>query len=100
MRLLASVVVATSLVLPSSALARRLDLPTLIAQAKRGGKAELARAGAEAARAKRAEVRWAWVPLVDVTVIGGPTPEIHCVPSAAECITTEPTETTIGFEGI
>jgi outer membrane protein TolC len=78
----------------------RVDLATLVARAKKNAQVDMVRAGAEGARAKRDEVSRAWTPHIEMTTVGGPSPEIRCNPSPENCVETTPTEKRIGFEGI
>jgi outer membrane protein TolC len=82
-----------------AARAERVDLATLVARAKKNAQVAVARAGADGARAKEDEVSLSWTPHLEVTVVGGPSPEIRCSPSPEDCTQTTPTETRIGFGG-
>jgi outer membrane protein TolC len=82
------------------AVVRRVDLPALLARARQAPAARAAQASARAAHAKSDEVDLAWVPQLEVTAAGGPSPVIHCMPSPEMCITTEPSEQGIQFSGL
>ncbi|HKA89754.1 MAG TPA: TolC family protein [Haliangiales bacterium] len=84
---------------PGPARAERIDLATLLVRAKKNAQVEVARASADGAHAKEDEVSLSWTPHVEVTVAGGPSPEIRCSPSPEDCTATTPTETRIGFHG-
>ncbi len=80
--------------------ARRIDLPGLLEAARRSPSVEVARARARAAGAKVDEVGRAWIPQLELTAVGGPSPRIDCMPSVEDCASTSPTEPGIRFEGV
>jgi outer membrane protein TolC len=92
--------VAFVLAYAPAARAERLDLATLLLLAKKNPQVEVARTGADGARAKEDEVSLSWTPHIEITVVGGPSPEIRCSPSPQNCTQTTPTETRIGFGGV
>ena len=78
----------------------RLDLPQLIARARRQPRVDAARQTAAAAHARATGVSRMWAPTLELTAIGGPSPEINCSPSPEMCITTEPSEAGFQFSGL
>ncbi len=90
---------ATATAASTEVRAERIDLAALLARAKKNAQVEVARAGAAGARAKEDEVSLAWTPHLEVTVTGGPSPEIRCSPTPEDCTSTTPTETRIGLHG-
>ena len=84
---------------------RRLDLTEVIEHARRQPSVEIARAAAREAHAKAVEVSRMWLPQIEITVIGGPSQRITCMDvngqptKSGVCITTEPSEAQLGFEG-
>lgn len=79
---------------------KRVDLPGLIARARISSNARVAVEAARAAHAKVDEVSLSWVPQLDLTVVGGPSPQITCHPSTAICTSTDPSEAGEAFSGI
>ncbi len=79
---------------------RVVDLPTLLAHAREQPSVQVAQAAARQAQAKASEVQWMWGPQIEVTLVGGPSQRIRCFPSTEQCITTEPDQTRLGFDGI
>lgn len=77
----------------------RLDLPTLLERAASHASVAVARASAGQAHARADEVRHLWLPRIELTTLGGPTPTIHCSPSAAQCTSTDPEVLRPGFAG-
>jgi outer membrane protein TolC len=67
---------------------RRFTLDQLVDESKRSLRGEPAREALRAADARRDEARALWIPHLDVTAIGGPGPEIRCMPSPDECTRT------------
>ena len=57
---------------------KRVTLPALLAAARKSPSVEIARARAHAAEAKVDEVGNAWIPQIEITAVGGPSPEITC----------------------
>jgi outer membrane protein TolC len=78
----------------------KLDLPTLITRARHSPAPRAAAAAAHAAHAKVDEVARMWVPQLELTLVGGPSPEIKCLPSAAECTHTDNSEAGTAFSGL
>jgi outer membrane protein TolC len=78
----------------------RLDLPALVARARKQPKVEATRQTAAAAHARARAVARTWTPTIEVTAIGGPSPEVRCSPSPEMCITTSPSEAGIQFSGL
>lgn len=78
----------------------KLDLPAVIQRAQQQPVVEVARAAAREAHAKAVEASRSWFPQVEITVIGGPTNAIHCIPTAEECIQTNVSNASIGFGSI
>src|SRR5262249_32025855 len=79
---------------------RRVDLAALLARARQAPAARAAEAGARAAHAKEDEISLAWVPQVELTAAGGPSPKITCMPSQQQCTPTEPSESGVAFSGL
>jgi HAE1 family hydrophobic/amphiphilic exporter-1 len=79
---------------------QKLDLAGLLERARKAPVVAAARAGADAAHAKADEIGNTWLPHFDVTAVLGPSPEIHCMPSPAQCITTEPSDVGHNFTGV
>jgi outer membrane protein TolC len=89
--------VVALLALPAAAQApRRVDLPTLLAHARRAPTVRAARAAAEAVRAREPM----WLPTIDLTAAAGPGPEVTCEPSAEDCRRTTPSELRPSFAGV
>ncbi|MBI5543384.1 MAG: TolC family protein, partial [Deltaproteobacteria bacterium] len=80
--------------------ARKLTLDAVLEHARGQPSVEAARASAREAHARAREVSRSWLPTLEVTVVGGPSQNINCHPSPAQCITTEPSETRLGFDGL
>ena len=81
----------------------RLTLDALLARARTFPRVIAARQAAAAARARVDEARLAWLPHLEITATGGPTSAIRChdelgSENPAHCISTEPSEATVGFE--
>lgn len=93
----------TCLLLAAPAVGRgerpRLDLAELLARARTFPRVEAARQAARAQAAKIDEVRALAIPQLEITTVGGPSPEVTCIPSADACTTTDPKELRIGFGG-
>ncbi len=79
---------------------QKVDLRDVLEKARHQPSVESARAAAREAHARALEVSRSWLPSIEVTVVGGPSQQMRCLPSAEQCITTEPHETGIGFAGI
>jgi len=99
-------IIATTLALllaasppPAAPPVPRLDFNGLIEQARNQPSVEIARAAAREAHAKAVEVARMWLPQIELTFIGGPSERITCAPSTQQCVTTQPAETGLGFEG-
>jgi len=74
---------------PASAPAgRRFTLEQLMEESKRSLRGQPARDALRTADARRDEARAMWIPRLDVTAIGGPGPEIKCIPDAGTCTST------------
>ena len=78
----------------------RLELMALLARAARSPKVAMAREAAAAAEAKRREVSRIWLPQVEVLAVGGPSPEVRCIPDETNCDSTEPKDLRLAFDGI
>ena len=76
-----------------------LDLPALLRLSIEQASAVAAGAQAQRAQARAEEVRRLWIPRIEISTAGGPSPTIRCVPSTAECIATTPSNLQIGFGG-
>ncbi|MGC4117939.1 MAG: TolC family protein [Myxococcales bacterium] len=85
---------------PTPSHPRTVDLPQLLEAARDQASVRVAKASARQAHGKASEVLWMWGPLIEVTAVGGPSQRITCLPSSDQCITTEPDQTRIGFDGI
>jgi outer membrane protein TolC len=96
--------IATSVVLlivtTAQAEPRRLDLADLLARARRAPAPRVAEASARAAHHKEDEIGLSWVPQIELLAAGGPSPEIHCMPSTVMCITTDVKDQGIAFSGL
>lgn len=79
---------------------KKVDLPTLLAHARRSPSPTAALAAARSAHAKADEVSLTWVPQIELTVVGGPSPRINCHPSTELCVTTDPSEAGTSFSGL
>ena len=78
----------------------RLGLPRLLELARTSPRVAEKRAAARVADAKREETGRLWIPTLEVTAVGGPSPDIDCFPSSAECTRTEPQNVSLAFDGI
>ncbi len=78
----------------------RLDLQALLLRARRAPTVAAARATANGAHAKEDEIDNTWIPQIQLTAVAGPSPEIRCMPSPAECITTDPSNPGVQFSGV
>jgi outer membrane protein TolC len=78
---------------------QRVDLPALLARARQSPNARAAAEAARTAHAKVDEVGLMWVPQIELTVVGGPSPRVTCHPSPELCTSTEPSEAGIAFSG-
>jgi len=85
---------------PALAQTKRLDLPALVALARSSPRVAEKRAAARVAAAKREETGRLWIPQLEVTALGGPSPDVECLPSPADCARTEPQNVTLGFDGV
>ncbi len=79
---------------------KRVDLPALLGRARLSPNPRAAAEAARAAHAKVDEVSLMWVPQLELTAVGGPSPRITCHPSSEMCISTEPSEQGTAFSGL
>nr|WP_228530940.1 MULTISPECIES: TolC family protein [Myxococcaceae] len=79
--------------------AQALDLPALIERAQRGARVEMVRSQVQSMQAKQDEVARVTLPQGELTVLGAPSPRINCIPSVDDCITTDPREPGVHFQG-
>jgi outer membrane protein TolC len=77
----------------------RLDLPSLLGRAEQRASVQVAAAAADLAHARAQEVDRMWIPRLELSATGGPSPRIRCLPSPQQCIRTVPDTLQLGFEG-